>query len=219
MFALELLSMLASRPTLFKWRGTRYLGFTAGYVDLPRPDAGDTVYAGYGGMDRPDNETDFDFIGIPATLWGDYVGSGVDRSNYRSLVRDYPETFVEITWDYNSHSLAIWSGAQIDESLAEIIVKIADIYPLYDEEDHSALEMEILEEDLDSWIIPDIRRELDKRFPDTDWSAFPDPDIRSAFYDYWQDAPEFPYMEDATTIYVPLFDEVVRFVSDFLTDN
>lgn len=39
--------------------------------------------------------------------YGDYVGSCVERSNHRSLLRDFPDVFVEISYGYGGYALAI----------------------------------------------------------------------------------------------------------------
>jgi hypothetical protein len=115
--------------------------------------------------------------------WSDYSGTVYTRSNARSLARDYPEVVTE-SWR-GGHG---WSGAYISASvlndawavgvfdIADRVNAVLDIieslaeYPVYDEEDMSALESEILNEDFDSWGRSEMEREANKRagYPDVE---------------------------------------------------
>jgi hypothetical protein len=102
--------------------------------------------------------------------WGDYSGSTWTRSNHRSLLRDYPGVFVEISYAFGGQGLAIplfveaeapsvfqpvrtigyefpcheaHYDAEAAGALAEILSGLAHDYPIYDEEDHSHLEREL----------------------------------------------------------------------------
>ena len=52
-----------------------------------------------------DTQQEADVIDVPYTVWGDYVPSTVERSNFRALVEDYPDTIRAIYGDYGSHCL------------------------------------------------------------------------------------------------------------------
>jgi hypothetical protein len=121
---------------------------------------------------------------IRDTEWSDYSGSTYTRSNARCLARDYPEV-VDARGSGSAYSA---TGAYISKSvlndawavgvydIAERVLAVLDIidglseYPVYDEEDMSALEGEILREDFDSWGRRDMEHELNKRanWPDTE---------------------------------------------------
>ena len=83
--------------------------------------------------------------------WSDSMGYGADAvnaSNYRSLLRDFP-TVVESTYERMGTHLQL--VARISDSallayLLEVLTGLCNDYPLYDEEDHSALEDERLRE-------------------------------------------------------------------------
>lgn len=119
--------------------------------------------------------------------WGDYLDAGVAESNYRVLTSEYPDTFVEVSYAYNGHALAIpvfvpvapegFMDMDHDDILANAVhydPELADElagrleglenYPLLDEEDHSNLEREKVEEALaDSWWQGQIREGVAER--------------------------------------------------------
>ncbi len=115
--------------------------------------------------------------------WSDYSGTTYTRSNARSLARDYSEVVTE-SWR-GGHG---WTGAYISASvlndamalgtfdIAERVGAVLDIiealqdYPVYDDEDMSALEMEILNGDFDSWGRSEMEREANQRagWPDVE---------------------------------------------------
>lgn len=118
--------------------------------------------------------------------WGEHqTCSTVHRSNYRSLLRDYPDTFVTVTERrYDGGALFIpvmvpatggdpfntyrpfpegtpFAGPHYDRdrarALADVLIGLARDYPVYDEEDMSALESDLQDEFVaDDWF----RREL-----------------------------------------------------------
>lgn len=155
---------------------------------------------------RPESETDYDlsteyhdgkvavcgawdeyFIlvsgpnGTNVATYSDYSGSTWAASNYRSLLRDYPNTFVEVSSGHGGRELAIplfvptnpgewispadplaFDTPHYDrdraEDLAGTLVGLADDYPVYDDDDMGAYENELLEEVMsDSWWQGEIR--------------------------------------------------------------
>lgn len=184
------------------WDGGYYT-----YRDIAMPTGGDQCPMGSLGMQETGTYGTPTHYEVPATVWGDYVGGGVERSNYRSLVRDYPETFVEVYGDYGSHYLAIsiadfcFMGTTKSQELLTIFKGLEYNYPLYDEEDHSMLEMEELEEQWDQWIKQDIMWDITKNggeFTDDEEAH-----LEEWFYEWLSEASEYPYLESATTIVVP----------------
>lgn len=99
-------------------------------------------------------------IAVPCTLWGDYIGGDVERSNARSLVRDLPGWFVVLSWSYPSAECLVldldreWDDEDASQ-LAELCRGLSDEYPLYDESDHSELTFEMSQEDWESWALSD----------------------------------------------------------------
>lgn len=134
---------------------------------------GDTVWMGrYNGMSPAGHHETPTHVEVPCTTWGDYTGDSCNRSNYRSLIREYPDTFVEVKGGHDSHYLALPLDAEIPTGLVQEIVSLIEQYPIYDEDDHSQLEMEIQEECWNSFGCDEFRREIEKQIeklrPDLD---------------------------------------------------
>lgn len=105
--------------------------------------------------------------------YSDYSGSTFTASNYRCLLRDYPGVFVEVSYGHGGHGLAIplfVPVAERDEheasgicqtcphydrdSAEELAGRLNELldYPVYDEDDMSAYEQELVEEvTADQW--------------------------------------------------------------------
>lgn len=81
------------------------------------------------------------------------------RANYRALTRDYPETFTDIDYSNVAH-LAI-TADRLTEELASLLGRLANDYPVYDEEAMSELENEEISESVSDYVIHDIAREMD----------------------------------------------------------
>jgi hypothetical protein len=99
-------------------------------------------------------------VTVPGTLWGDYVGSFVDRSNYRSLLRDYPDTFVIICSNPGAQELAVLGSGILPDGLQEELQQINDPNgcPVYDEDDLSFLELEMIDEAISEWAGYDLQQ-------------------------------------------------------------
>lgn len=72
--------------------------------------------------------------------------STVDRSNYRSLLRDFGDTFVRVSYS-NTDTLGGFPHSMSDEAIG-VVIGLREQYALYDESDHSELEDEEIHE---SW--------------------------------------------------------------------
>jgi hypothetical protein len=99
---------------------------------------------------------------IPYTSWGDYVGTAADRSNHRVLLDCYGEHLVYLTFGFGGHSLAVRLDREIPESLVDLVDGLMD-YPIVDEADWSALEMELESEDWADWGRRDVIRDVEVR--------------------------------------------------------
>jgi hypothetical protein len=115
--------------------------------------------------------------------WSDYSGSTYTRSNARVLAEEYAPI---VTASGYAHG---WTGAYISRSvlndgpcvdfpdICERVTAVLDIidglaeYPVYSEDDMSALEQEILAEDWESWGRRDFEHELNRA------AGHPDPEI------------------------------------------
>lgn len=155
-------------PSLADWLGDE--------DDVPGP--GESTSLGWGGIStrsdsgtiRPsdlEDEGGARFVVFSrVTGWGDYAGSDYDRSNCRSLARDFPEIFVHVTGGYGYEVLAIDLDLELPEDtdlagevyVLRILRELADDYPIYDESDHSELQMELEQEDWESFGRDEVRR-------------------------------------------------------------
>lgn len=189
--------------TKLKWEGQDYRGGV--WHETNTPEGGDTVSMGTLGM-QPFGQYDHgeaDAYEVPCTIWGDYVGGAYERSNYRSLIRDMPDTFIEVTGGYNSQYLAIAADYSGDdaEDLLRIMTGLREQYPLYDEEDYYALETELANEAWDAWLKMDLMSDLDKLGVDTD--KVDEDQLRDRFYTLVIEAGEYPYAETADSVVFP----------------
>jgi hypothetical protein len=94
-------------------------------------------------------------IEIPFTSWGDYSGDAVTRSNQRSILRDLTDLVTEVRGGYGWHVNVIALDADLDDLYVEWLENLLD-YPVWDEDDHSALEVELEQENWVSWARDDL---------------------------------------------------------------
>lgn len=136
----------------------------------------------YGNVPHHNDEV-IDAYEIRCTVWGDYVGCTVERSNYRAILSDYPQFVFEVSGDFYSSMLAIPANLEVTEELEYFLECLGNLtdYPLWSEEDHSFLEEELFEEDLDDYIIGDIVSQLDSHFNIDDAD---EEKIREIIYNY-----------------------------------
>jgi hypothetical protein len=154
------------------------------------------------------------------TVWSDYSGSTVERSNERSLLEDYPQTFIRLYGGYGTSGLMLpvdrpadWFADDEDggidrwQGLLEDLAKLAD-YPLYSEEDLSALETEIADEAWADYLRSDVLADLAKAgVPD---EALQDEGkIRTRFYEITYSQDYGPEAESAVSVHFPFYDATV----------
>jgi hypothetical protein len=186
----------------FVWDNAELRGST--WVDTEPAEGGASISCS--AIRAPHCDETPDYYEVPVATWGDYVGTAVERSNYRSLLRDYPETFVEVRYDYFGHSLLLPVSA-VTEELVELLTGLREQYPLYDESDHSELESELADEAWDAWAKFDLLRALRDAGVDTD--EIDEADLRERFYTAVSESDEYPYAETADSIVFPGWDAIV----------
>ncbi len=142
---------------------------------------------------------------VPVTIWGDYCGDICGRSNYRRLLEDFPDTFVEVLGDYSSQYLAIPADWTPEDDGEEDMVNLFTGLRLYDDEDESKLVDELAWEAWDQYLRFDIVRELDRFGVDTD--AIDEDELKERFYALVSEANESPRAESATDVIFPYFDD------------
>lgn len=138
-------------------------------------------------------EDDAEFVQVPYTVWGDYVGSLVERSNSAVLWSQFYEILVKAEGGWGSEFLLLplipvaEENEEAYELLGEIVEKLEN-YPLVDEDAYSELEWELIEGAIGDYLIADLRRE----FP-----GHEDEVLKGKVYEYLQESNESPYCEDA----------------------
>ncbi len=143
---------------------------------------------------------------VPYTAWGDYGGDVYDRSNMRSLLRDYPDTFVVGNGNYFSSTLYLpvtWTPPEDGRAgLLEVLAGLLE-HPVYDDEDVSGLQMEIAEDAWDAWLSYDVRSDLsDHLLPDDDA-------LRADVYRLLGEQPVAYEAEGATDVRFPYLPNVI----------
>lgn len=165
------------------------------------------------------------FVEVPYVAWGDYSGSGVERSNFRCLLEDLaPYGVLEVRGGYGSRTLVLPYGAPVPLHILSELAKLADEYPLWNEEDHSALESELATEAWDDYAHGDLVGDLYKLADagDEGWEAYvdavPAEVLQAAFWQAVSDGDEYPYLESAVSVVFPKWDEIVAAVAEILAD-
>lgn len=85
--------------------------------------------------------------------------SSVDRSNYRSLRRDFPD-FPWVDTSYTNVDVLGCFVADLDDDMAGLLIGLSEQYPVYDEGDMSELEHGEINASWDEWMAYELRREL-----------------------------------------------------------
>jgi hypothetical protein len=202
----ELLEVPYLKPRIFVWQGQELQGHQ--WVAVDPPVGGDSVRYGVFDMRALDDlhcaadADDVRYIEIPDTAWGDYVGSTWARSNARSIRRDYPDDVVTVTGHHSFETLLVPAEAQIPARLFEAIEARAES-AFYDEDDWSALEHELEQEQWDDTGRSDFRseiRELAQRVDSDDDVAELDSDeyVNELFYEAWSNCEVQWVAETAT---------------------
>ncbi|MEU7905871.1 hypothetical protein [Actinoplanes sp. NPDC049118] len=149
----DLLEVPYLKPRIYVWRGQTMQGLM--WVPTDPPEGGDSVTLG--ALDMREQSRVYDltaddvrYLEIRGTAWGDYTGSTYDRSNARSLRRDFGEYVITLNADFGLEVLLVRIGVEIPEGLYDAIVRLRD-YSLYDESDLSELESELEQEGWENW--------------------------------------------------------------------
>lgn len=99
----------------------------------------------------------FDGIALDEDSYGQ--ASSVVRSNFRSLMRDFPDFPWVNTSLLNTNALGCFV-ADLDDDMAERLIGLAEGYPVYDEGDMSELESDEITESWSSYMSSEIWRVL-----------------------------------------------------------
>lgn len=100
------------------------------------------------------------FLEVPETTWG-YGGGLIPRSNYETLVEDFPGTFIKFEVSGNATTLLLPLDATLDDELPEVMFSLLK-YGLRDDEHYWMLEQRLLTEWWDTGGIDDFMWDLEK---------------------------------------------------------
>jgi ribosomal protein S18 acetylase RimI-like enzyme len=149
-----------------------------------------------------------DLYVVGCLWWGDYTGDDVARSNHRSLLRDFPDTFVHLVDAFHAHGLALLPDCR-NLTLAVALLRLVD-YPLYDEDDHAHLIVELADEMWDAYLHLDILARLrDEHGIDLDGLNIGDDELRDLFLRIHGDRFGDEYAATATSVAFPSLEETV----------
>ena len=141
------------RPMIYVWRGQTLQGSM--WVPADPPEGGDSIRLGALDMRQQDSvydlaADDVRYLEIRGTAWGDYAGSTYERSNGRSLRRDFANHVITLNADFGFEVLLVRLGDAIPVELYDAIVRLRED-SLYDESDLSELESELETEDWENF--------------------------------------------------------------------
>jgi hypothetical protein len=144
--------------------------------------------------------------------------STVDRSNYRSLHRDYPEVWTDTSY-VNVNAL----GAFVDDltdDLVEILTGLREQCPLYSDDDHSELESEEIAESWEQYVRYDIGSEIRRVMPDEgdQWDALSDDEQRDMFWSAVQESDDLYPEHDGLDIRWQ-YDAIASAIADRLASH
>lgn len=137
-------------------------GFSIHYVNPGDVNDNSVSYSNVTNYRYSGDETFVSFDGIACDEDTYGQADTVRRSNYRSLMRDFPDfPWVRISYT-NTNTLGCFV-ADLDDEMEELLTGLAEGYALYDESDHSELEQEEIEDSWSSFM----RGEMYREFGDT----------------------------------------------------
>lgn len=144
----------AHKPMIYVWCGQELQGST--WVPADPPEGGDSVKLGALDMRRQSDVYDVTgddvrYLEIRATAWSDYSGSTYERSNNRSLRREFGDHVITLRADFGFEVLLVRIGVDIPVGLYDAIVSLHGDSTLYDESDLSDLESELESENWENW--------------------------------------------------------------------
>lgn len=169
------------------------------------------------------------------TEWSDYSGSTVNRSNHRSLLRDFPECgLIEISSGWNDWALALPGDMAMEDgpgTLWNALVDLAD-YPVYDEEDLCLLESDMAWEAWDGYLGHDVTNDLRDLLikegivpldeyggAGDEWFALTEIGIKEKWYEVNGNQPEPYYPEGAVSIVFPYRDQTTEAVAEWCSNE
>ena len=156
------------------------------------------------------NDDDGDLIELQYTMYSDYSGCVVERSNCDVILESFEDYISNGIWEvyggYGSRGI-VYQPSMLENEEFKDMLESLDNYPLVDEDHFSNLEFEIESESWEDWIKFDLSRLLDQ----SDLS-YPDDDdkFRDKFYQIIMDHDIYFTHEDAISAYIDL-EKVIQY--------
>lgn len=139
-------------------------------------------------------------------VWGDYVGSDVDRANYTEIVSELGDVFLPYSDIMGAQGWALVEGArfgvantdepltdadqeQLMDRLCHTVWSLVSDYPLLSDDAHGEVVQALADEAWDAWLRSDIRDDLAKAVEalggewDGEWESVPRPMISTGIGD------------------------------------
>lgn len=107
--------------------------------------------------------------------------SSVYRSNYRSIKRDYPQVPWIDTSYTNQDALGVFIE-DLDDDTFDMLIGLADDYPVYDESDLSELECDEIGESWAEFMRSEVWRELPEVTRTTMWDLIGDDEVTEIWW-------------------------------------
>ena len=181
-----------------------------GYDDPP--EEGEVLSYGDLSSTEEIKEGTLQFIMPRHTVGSDYSGDAVEKSNYRSIIRDFKDNkdVHKVTGGMGTFGVAF--RVPLSEELQEVVDNLEG-YPLYDESDLCELEEEIKNEDYDSCVRSEFEEALKKAFDVDELDEVIDDDLDELFYTYKEATDTEWVIETGCTSYIniePIVDAIVE---------
>jgi hypothetical protein len=162
----------------------------------------------------PSADKETDWLLCPLLSFGDYDNScQVERSNVRVFLQMFgklPEV-VCMHFAYNSQVIAI-KGTCNDSELLDVLEGLDD-YPIIDENDSQAMEMELIDEAWSNFGESDFLSAIQKKFDADDIEVKEGADLFDIYRKASEEANCYAEIECGGNVYFN-FDKVVQFVSE-----
>jgi hypothetical protein len=143
-------------------------------------------------MEESEDEDGVKYISCDVLCVGDYGGaSSVGEANIRALGEDYPDSITR-HWPYSTRQLFLPDTPET----REIIEHLERDYPLYNEEEHSKVEMEWEQEAWESWLRSDLVRTLEDRLKEWAEDTATGDQLWEAYRWAMEKENEYPIMEN-----------------------
>lgn len=172
-----------------------------GWISTPDPGDQSLSYGDFKAAPYPEDvdieslEDKENLYIMPEEMCGsDYANGLYAYSNYRSFLRDYGEVsgVYDVWGRHGTYAIVIRLSTYLSHEEMRIAIDHLGDYLIYNEEDHSELEVEKTQEAWDSWAKDDALRELQKSHPD--FEEFEEPEDFQYIFDmaaeevneYWE---------------------------------